>query len=100
MGPDGVIRPRKDHEQIAADYALTFMSPTGARVLAHLRSITVNHVNGPEITDAALRHHEGMRNLNAIIEQWVKHGRNGPQQPAPEPDRTRRKRGRGAAAGG
>lgn len=52
-----------------------FEHPAGKEVLDYLRSITLNRVNGPEASDMALRHHEGMRQLFQIIVNRIERGR-------------------------
>lgn len=75
LGPDGVVRRPEDEEKLNELAAATFR-PKGAQAfLAYLRSITIEAVAGPNITDAELRHREGMRYLVGIIEQRVQKGK-------------------------
>jgi len=74
VGPDGIQRQReKDHELslIAAD---VFGGPSGQAFLKYLRSITIEMVNGPNVSDAELRHLEGQRYIVGLIETRIKHG--------------------------
>ena len=52
----------------------TFISPAGKAVLQYLRSITIESVAGPAISDAELRHREGMRFVVGLIETRIKGG--------------------------
>jgi len=93
-GPDGIVRSAAAHRKINEALAMLFRSPGGVEVLAYLRSITVNFVAGPEISDAGLRHREGMRHLVAIIEQRIEaHHREQHRSTArPDPGRPGRRR--------
>lgn len=82
LGVDGVLRSLEVERELNSQFALVFNSPAGERVRAYLRSITVNVTNGPAVSDAALRHHAGMCNLAAIIEQRIEHGRERPDHSA------------------
>ena len=61
--------------KIEHDYARTFCSPSGARVLAHLRKITIERVLGPNATDAELRGLEAQRSLVHQIENLIERGK-------------------------
>ena len=63
-------------KQIEISYARTFGSGDGARVLAHLRGITIERFLGPDATDAALRALEGQRALVHQIEGLMERGKN------------------------
>ncbi len=95
-GPDGIVR-HADHEAILNQLAVaTFGNGSGKEFLRYLRTITVNSVCGPEISDAGLRHREGMRALVGIIETRVDLGGQKHEHPQSKPAR----RSRTAAAGG
>jgi len=66
--------PNQDRE-INDTVLAAFNAPAGVRLLHYLRAITINRVMGPEVSDCALRHHEGMRSLVAIIEARIAQGR-------------------------
>ncbi len=55
-----------------------FMGSTdaGKRIMDYLRSITLNQVGGPEITNDKLRHLEGQRFLVGLIDARINAGRN------------------------
>lgn len=53
--------------------AQIFESPTGKEVLRYLRSVTIEMVNGPNVTTEELRHLEGQRYIVGLIEQRIAH---------------------------
>lgn len=71
---DGFARGDEDDKRVSLDIAALFASPTGGSVLKYLRSITIEAVNGPNVTDAELRHMEGQRYLVGLLERRIKHG--------------------------
>lgn len=62
-------------DNIENDYARTFCTPSGARVLAHLRKITIERVLGANATDAELRGLEAQRSLVHQIENLIERGK-------------------------
>jgi hypothetical protein len=75
LGPDGVTRRPEDEQKINELAAATFKGKGAQEFLRYLRSITIEAVGGPQITDAELRHREGMRYLVGIIEQRIDKGK-------------------------
>ena len=71
---DGFARGDEEDRRVSLDIASLFASPTGDSVLKYLRSITIEAVNGPNVTDAELRHMEGQRYLVGLLERRIKHG--------------------------
>lgn len=71
--PDDVLPLPGD--DLARAAARAFSGPDGARVLAHLRAITVERRLGPEASEALLRHVEGQRHLVAHLEGLAARGR-------------------------
>lgn len=71
---DGFARGDEEDKRVSLDIAALFSSPTGNSVLKYLRSITIEAVNGPNVTDAELRHMEGQRYLVGLLERRIKHG--------------------------
>lgn len=71
---DGFTRTKSDDEKIDQNMASLFSTPTGAEVLRYLRSVTIEAVSGANISDAELRHLEGMRFLVALIEKRIASG--------------------------
>ncbi|MDR1697023.1 MAG: hypothetical protein LBR41_02255 [Rickettsiales bacterium] len=60
---------------IEKSYARAFSGADGARVLAHLRGITIERFLGPDATDAALRGLEAQRALVHQIEMMIQRGK-------------------------
>ena len=61
IGLDGIQRSSDKDVQISQNIAQIFESPTGKEVIRYLRSITIEMVNGPNVTTEELRHIEGQR---------------------------------------
>lgn len=74
IGIDGYQRKPETDAQISQNFAQIFESPTGKEVLRYLRSITIEMVNGPNVTTEELRHLEGQRYIVGLIEQRIAHG--------------------------
>ncbi len=73
IGVDGIERSKQEDIKISMDIQSLFKTPNGQSVLKYLRKLTIEYVNGPNISDSALRHHEGQRYLYAIIERRINH---------------------------
>lgn len=73
IGIDGLQRKAELDLQISQNIAELFASPTGKEVLRYLRSITIEMVNGPNVTTEELRHVEGQRYLVGLIERRIAH---------------------------
>ena len=73
VGVDGIQRPQEKDQQISENIASLFGSATGQAVLQYLRSITIEMVNGPNVTTEELRHMEGQRYLVGLIEARMNH---------------------------
>lgn len=71
IGVDGFGRPVQTDREISANIAQLFESPAGKEVLRYLRSITIEMVNGPNVTTEELRHMEGQRYLVGLIERRI-----------------------------
>lgn len=74
LGPDGLKLTAAEHDRLNSLMLGVFGRGAGREILQYLRSITIEMVAGPNITDAELRHREGMRHLVAIIETRMKQG--------------------------
>jgi|TARA_B110000908_G_scaffold93122_1_gene110325 hypothetical protein len=74
IGIDGYQRGSELDSQISKNISVVFESPTGKEVLRYLRSITIEMVNGPNVTTEELRHIEGQRYIVGLIEQRIAHG--------------------------
>jgi hypothetical protein len=73
-GPDGYMRPADEEKRLNLLAVAVLGSAAGRELLHYLRSITIERVAGPEITDGQLRHLEGSRYLLAIMEQRINLG--------------------------
>ena len=75
MGPDGILRPVENEDELDRLAAATFKEAQAQKFLNYLKSITLNNTLGPGASNEELRHLEGQRNLVAIIERRIEHGR-------------------------
>lgn len=73
IGIDGIQRKQDTDVNISRNIAEIFNTPTGAEVLRYLRSITIEMVNGPNVSTEELRHIEGQRYIVGLIEQRINH---------------------------
>jgi len=73
IGIDGIQRTSEKDAEVSHNIAQIFESPAGKEVLRYLRSITIEMVNGPNVTTEELRHLEGQRYLVGLIEQRIAH---------------------------
>lgn len=73
IGIDGIQRKSETDVQISQNIAQIFSTPTGAEVLRYLRSITIEMVNGPNVSTEELRHIEGQRYIVGLLEQRINH---------------------------
>ena len=73
IGIDGIQRKSERDVEISQNVAQIFSTPTGQEVLRYLRSVTVEMVNGPNVSTEELRHIEGQRYLVGLIEQRIAH---------------------------
>jgi hypothetical protein len=74
VGPDGLEWAADEDTRLDELALAAFGRGAGKEFLRYLRSITIELVAGPDITDAHLRHREGMRSLVAVIETRVNRG--------------------------
>ena len=72
-GIDGIQRKSETDVQISQNIAQIFSTPTGAEVLRYLRSITIEMVNGPNVSTEELRRIEGQRYIVGLLEQRINH---------------------------
>jgi hypothetical protein len=70
---DGFQRNKENDEKISLDIHALFSTPSGQQVLKYLKSITIETVNGPNVTDMELRHLEGQRYLVGLIDRRIQH---------------------------
>ena len=73
LGVDGYPRSKEEDERISKNLLGLFNTPNGTEVLKYLKSVTIEAVSGPNISDAELRHLEGQRYLVAVIVKRINH---------------------------
>lgn len=73
LGIDGIQRNEAQEQKISFNVSEIFKTPTGAEVLKYLRSITIEMVNGPNVSTEELRHIEGQRYIVGLLEQRIQH---------------------------
>ena len=73
QGVDNFPRPKADDDLISRNINSVFKTPNGIAVLKYLRSITIESVQGPNASDAELRHLEGQRYLVGVVERRISH---------------------------
>jgi hypothetical protein len=73
IGIDGYQRRADIDLQVSQNIAQLFSTPVGSEVLKYFRSITIEMVNGPNVSTEELRHLEGQRYLVGLIEQRIAH---------------------------
>ena len=73
VGIDGFARSQSDERELDELFVAAFGRGKGAEALAYLKQITTA-VNGPEASDAVLRHQAGQRHLVYVIEARVARG--------------------------
>lgn len=73
LGVDNFPRPKTDDDLISRNINSVFKTPNGVAVLKYLRSITIESVQGPNASDAELRHLEGQRYLVGVVERRISH---------------------------
>ena len=71
IGIDGIQRNSEADLNISKNIAQIFSTPTGAEVLRYLRSITIEMVNGPNVSTEELRHVGGQRYIVGLLERHV-----------------------------
>lgn len=73
LGVDGYPRSKEKDEQISKVIESVFKTPNGKEMLQYVRSITIDAVSGPNISDIELRHLEGQRYLVALLVKRINH---------------------------
>ena len=63
-------------QDIEKQYARTFATPSGKQVLAHLRSITLERIIGPNVSNEDLRWWAAQNALVHQIENLINKGKN------------------------
>jgi hypothetical protein len=62
--------------QIEKQYARVFSGPSGKQVLAHLRSLTIERILGPNVSNDDLRWWAAQKALVHQIENLIQRGNN------------------------
>lgn len=73
IGIDGIQRSTDEDLKVSLNVAQIFNTPTGKEVLKYLRTITIEMVNGPNVSTEELRHIEGQRYIVGLVEQRIAH---------------------------
>ena len=74
VAPAPELAPDDGDAALSELAARCFRGADGERLLAHLRSLTLDRALGPAASDAVLRHTEGQRQLVAYIAALVRRG--------------------------
>lgn len=74
IGLDGFTRSSEKEKELNQLVAQVLSTDSGKEVLRYLRSITIEMVNGPNVSTEELRHIEGQRYIVGLLEQRVAHG--------------------------
>ena len=74
IGLDNIQRRSEDEENLNTLFYKLFTTTGGSEVLKYLKSLSIDAVAGPEISDQSLRHLEGQRYLVGLIQRRVNKG--------------------------
>jgi len=74
IGLDGRSRSEEEERRINLTAVSVLGDQDGKDLMAYLRSITIEAVAGPNISDAELRHLEGQRYIVGLLSQRVNQG--------------------------
>ena len=74
IGLDNIQRRPEDEENLNALFYALFNTPSGSQVLKYLKSLTIEAVAGPEISNESLRHLEGQRYLVGLMQRRMNKG--------------------------
>jgi len=74
IGLDTMKRKPADEENLNTLFYKMFTTSGGSEILKYLKSLTLEAVAGPEISDTQLRHLEGQRYLVGLIQRRVNKG--------------------------
>ena len=74
IGLDNIQRKPQDEENLNTLFYKMFNTTGGSEILKHLKSLTLEAVAGPEISDPHLRHLEGQRYIVGLIQRRVNKG--------------------------
>ena len=74
IGLDNMQRKPQDEENLNTLFYKLFTTTGGSQVLKYLKSLSIEAVAGPEVSDQQLRHLEGQRYLVGLIQRRVNKG--------------------------
>tara|TARA_R100000458_G_scaffold57904_1_gene64901 strand:- start:41 stop:328 length:288 start_codon:yes stop_codon:yes gene_type:complete len=74
IGLDNYKRKPADEENLNTLFYKMFNTAGGSEILKYLKSITMDSVAGPEISDTQLRHLEGQRFIVGLIQRRFNKG--------------------------
>ena len=74
IGLDNMQRRPQDEENLNTLFYKLFTTTGGSEVLKYLKSLSIEAVAGPEVSDQQLRHLEGQRYLVGLNQRRVNKG--------------------------
>ena len=74
IGLDGLTRNPEDEENLNSMCYGLFNTVSGKQVLKYLKSLTIEAVAGPNISNEELRHLEGQRFVVGLIQRRINKG--------------------------
>ncbi len=74
IGLDGLTRNPEDEENLNSMCYGLFNTVSGKQVLKYLKSLTIEAVAGPNISNEELRHLEGQRFIVGLIQRRINKG--------------------------
>ncbi|BAQ87546.1 hypothetical protein [uncultured Mediterranean phage uvMED] len=74
IGLDGMTRESKDEENLNTLCFGVFNTVSGKEILKYLKSLTLDAVAGPEISNEQLRHLEGQRYIVGLLQRRINKG--------------------------
>lgn len=74
VGPDGKKRPPNIERELNECFAIVFNSAAGKKALDYLKSVTVNRVLDPGLSENTYSYAEGARWLMGVISTRIKDG--------------------------
>ena len=75
IGLDNFKRGSDEEQNLNSAFSALFGTDIGLSVLQYLKSITIDSVGGPEISDNSLRHLEGQRYIVGLIQRRINKGK-------------------------
>ena len=74
IGLDNIQRNTKDEENLNTLFYKMFTTSGGSEILKYLKSLTLEAVAGPEISNEQLRHLEGQRYIVGLLQRRINKG--------------------------